>query len=124
MATRRRYVDPETLDFVLEDGNHQADETHVPNVIRLLSLRKGSSPVAPELGNEMWEKLTKLGDGAERRAEQYCVRALRPLTLPRLISDLVVDAEIVGVSGLDVVVSFTDKDGTPEKIRLPVIRGV
>ena len=123
MVAKRRFVDAETLDYTLANGAPSADETHVPTVIRLLSLRYGSCPVAPTLGNKVYGELKKLGDDAPRKTEQFARAALKPLTDSRAISEL----QVVGVVGtlgrLGLDVSFIDQNGEERSLNFPISRG-
>lgn len=122
LVAGRTTIEPEMLDYLIQNGAPREDETHTSTVVLLLLLRRGSCPVAPELGNRMFEELQKLGDGAERQAEAFAREALLPLTRPRAITDLQVTAPVVdGRLCLDV--DFKDKDGRPRSLRLPIARG-
>ena len=123
MPSVRRYIDPDTLDYVIENGEFKKDETHIATVIRLLTLRRGTCIVAPELGNRLFNELENLGNDAKRRAENYCREALEPLTKRRLITELFLDATII-TDGIDpLVVQFKDEIGAPQTLKLPLIRG-
>ena len=122
MPARRRYIDPTTKDYVVENGSPRADSTHVSTAVFLLSLRYGSSAVAPELGNRIYDELDKLTDDAPRRAERFAILALRPLTRTRAITELDVEASVEDGT-LCLEVAFTDKDGVPQSFPFRVARG-
>ena len=122
MPARRRYIDPATNDYLVVNGALRNDETHASTVVLLLTLRKGSCAVAPELGNAIFDELKKLGDGAQRRAEQLAEQALAPLTRSRRITNLnivaTIDADLLSLS-----VEFTDPQGRERTLTLPIPRG-
>ncbi len=123
MPAKRRNLDPSTHDYTVTAGGPVEDTTHTSTVVLLLSLHHGSCAVAPELGNKIWTQLGKLGDGAARKAEQYAVEALRPLTRARLISDVRASAAVSDGGRLGLEVSYTDQNGKPRTLSLPIARG-
>lgn len=112
-------------DYNVVNGSPVEDESHISTVVLLLSLRYGSCPVAPTLGNRIYAELGKLTDDAPRRAEHFARLALQPLTRRRAITELEVVAEedTTRIGVLDLEVTFRDKDGSLRVVRFPISRG-
>lgn len=120
MPAKRRTIDVNG-QYTIENGAPVNDPTHVSSVILLMRMRRGSSPVAPAQGFP-YDSFETLADGVERRAEAATHETLRPLTRPKFITDLAVDATVSG-DALLIEISFKDPNGARRVVQLPIARG-
>ncbi len=123
MPARRRWIDPQSGDYVVELGRPRADATRASQVVFLLLLERGSSAVAPELGNPWLAGERKLGDGADRRIVDDCLSALAPLITPRFIRDVTIEPTISDDGTVELDVSFEDDEDGPQSLNLTLGRG-
>lgn len=121
MPARRRWIDPETGDYVVQRGGPREDSTHISTVVRLLRLRRGSCPTAPEQGFP-YDRFDRLGDGVERAVEGAVRETLLPLTRSGAIRNLLVEAAVEG-GAIALRIDFTDEPGAPQTVRLTLARG-
>lgn len=121
MPAKRRWISAETGDYVVERGGPREDSTHTSSVIRLLRLRRGSCPVAPEQGFP-YDQYDKLGDGVERAIEGDVRDTLKVLTRQQLIRDLVVEATVDGGT-ISLRLDFYDQPGVQQTVDLTLARG-
>lgn len=119
----RRWIDATARDYVIEDGEPRRDETRASQVVYLLALRKGSSAVAPDLGNDWLNDQGKIEPGSERRCAQLCEEALSPLTAPRFIWNLDIGVEIDEGGIALLTVAFEDDTGAVGPLNLTLPRG-
>lgn len=111
-AARRRWIDPQTGDYVVENGGPRADDTRASKVVLRLRMRRGSCPVLPTLGSRL-HLITSNVPGATRLAKAYGREALKDLITSGEIRDVEVEASVITVSGttaLALEVSFCDTD--------------
>lgn len=105
----RRYIDPTSRDFVIENGVSKADPTLGTTVALLLSLERGSCAWAPELGSRLYT-LRHATERAAVLAKAYAAEALVPLRRQGRLPGLVVLATVYGTT-LRIEVAWKAADG-------------
>jgi phage gp46-like protein len=78
MATRSRYIDPETGDYILANGAPTEDTTVASEVVLAIRSRRGSAGATPEFGSRL-HTIKKLVPGADRLAMAYAREAIQHL---------------------------------------------
>jgi|GEM_PF-4607041 len=113
MASRRRTIDPETGDYVVEGGRIVDDSSHTSQVLLAVRMKRGTCAVDRRFGSELF-KIKKLDTRAPRRAQQSVTAALGHLTSRKVIQKLRVTPTVEG-DALAVPIDFEDQDGTPRR---------
>lgn len=110
-AAARRWLDPETGDYIVESGSPRADATRASQVLLRLRMRRGSCPVAPKLGSRL-HTIEKATRGSARLARAHAIEAIADLVERREIREETVDVEVVklptGGAAFAITVEFTD----------------
>lgn len=97
------------------NGRWASDVTQMPAVVIALRTSKGSSPVAPSLGNRSSLNPTKITRSTPQVVENDCRDALSHLTASGLIWKLVVTCVPLAGGAVQTTVSFTDAAGPQSK---------
>lgn len=118
----RRWIDPETRDYVVERGGPRGDSTRAAKVYIQLATRRGSCAVNPKLGSRL-HLITRTGRGVVQRAEAYALECVEDMVRAREIRDVTAVAEVVrdatGVGArLDTTLSFYDSASDPRSVRI------
>lgn len=109
MAARRRYLDPETGDYVLENGGPREDMTPASRVVLRLRTRRGSIPGLPWFGCRLFE-VKKITPSTPMLVKSYVTEALADLVAAGQLPGLQVTATAANGS-LSVEVSYRDPSG-------------
>jgi phage gp46-like protein len=112
-AATRRWIDPTSGDYVVENGGPRADATRASKILLRLRMRRGTCAVLPSLGSRLY-LVTSMTPGAERQARAYAREAIADLIRAGEIRDVAVEAKarmVAGTASLEIEVSFTDTDG-------------
>lgn len=118
-AAARRWLDPDTRDYVVERGGPRADATRASKVLLRMTVKRGSCAVAPTLGSR-FHLIRRDGVGVVQRAEAYGHECVEDLVKRREIRDVGVSATVVRTpsnTALDVVIAFKDTAGDPRSVR-------
>jgi len=118
-ACVRRWIDPETGDYVVESGRPRADTTLASAVLLRLRMRRGSCPLLPTLGSRLY-LIRKNTESALRLAKHYAFEALDDLIRDERITNVAVETEAISIDGgaaLGVTVSFTDGAGDQRTVQ-------
>lgn len=105
-----RFIDPQTRDYIAENGGFRSHRGQMPTVLWLLLTPRGSCAVAPEAGNRFAEVDILVPESA-RRAEQFAFDALKPLIDTSRIWDVKIRISVEG-SAIDGTISFKDSTGS------------
>lgn len=114
----RPYLDPNTMDWVIQNGRLVDDATHASSVLFLIDHQRGTSIVYPNLGSRFWT-IKKILPNTLRTVEIMAKEALFPLIRDRKIFDVVPVATRENKVHIVLKVSWRDargKTGTIEKI--------
>ena len=92
LVRARRWIDAQTLDYVVEGGGLKQDDGFTSQVVLALSTRLGSCQVFPSFGSRLYQ-IKRADETGRRLAEAYARLALAHLT----IKDLTITATIDSV---------------------------
>ncbi len=109
MPARRRYIDAETGDYVLESGGPKNDSTAGSAVVFRFRLQRGSSPLFPTLGSR-FHTIRKLAKDTPRLCEVFAREAVQDLIDRGDITEWSAQGLVEG-SRYGVSASFHDKSG-------------
>ena len=115
MPARRRKIDPETGDYVLEKGRPAEDDTAASAVYLALATPRGSMPIMPRFGSR-FDEVRKIVDDTPRLVEQMAHEALSHLVEGGSIRKLSASATVEG-SYISIDVSYVDRAGRQQAIR-------
>jgi phage gp46-like protein len=110
VPTRRRYLDPQTGDVVLERGSPRSDITVTSVVLMRIRLRRGSSAVAPRLGSRL-HTIDRISAQSERLARDYVRECLSDLVERGDVASLVVTSSRPAPNAIGLEVAFRDRSG-------------
>lgn len=113
-AARRRYIDPATGDYVVENGGPRNDDTVGSQIVLAIGTRRGSCPVAIDLGSRLHE-IRKARAGADRLAAAYIREAISHLIDRGEVQDPTIRVEIEG-GRLDWTLAYHDRAGQRQSI--------
>lgn len=122
----RPLQNPKTGDWTLTLGQRTADDSYKSAVVFAIKQVYGSSPAYPTIGTKFHPKFglfTKMTDDITRRAELEVERALKHLTTPRKITDLVATATASGTL-LTLDVQWKDSKGQRNAEKFSISVGV
>ena len=113
MPAIRRYIDPNTGDYELENGGPKNDSSHASAVVRRIRMRRGSMPSDPNYGSRI--HLVRSTDPAGLRlVEAYAVEAIQDLIDRGLIGGVVAKATKYTGGLVRLVLSYKDASGKPQ----------
>lgn len=111
-AAARRWIDPDSGDYVVENGGPRGDDTRASKIVLRLRMRRGSCAVLPRFGSRL-HLITANAAGSLRMAEAYAREAIADLIRSGEIRDVKITASVISESGttaLGLDVSFRDTD--------------
>lgn len=109
MPAKRRYVDPSTGDYVLENGAPKEADGIAQHVALCLKTRRGSS-IASEWGSR-FHTVNKIVSGTTRLVERYAIEAVQHLIDRKAISDVSARAYLLKRDAIAVELSYKDRSG-------------
>lgn len=107
----RRWLDPMTRDYVVENGRPRGDTSKMQKVLLAIFTELGSCPLDKDLGSRIHE-LKKATTSAARVARGYIFDCLDTMVRGEEITQLEVDVTVAlvdGVNALVYAVSFHDR---------------
>lgn len=113
----RRWLDPQTRDYVVEAGAPRGDDTAASEVVLRVTTPLGSFVPDPTFGSRLFQ-IDRIARGTERRARAFVVEALRPMTKRGVLPELEVEVVRDSVSGLAISIGFKNTSGDPNTVRI------
>lgn len=116
MPTTRRYMDPNTRDYVVASGEYQQDDTPASKVTARLRTKRGSIKVLPNFGS-LLHTIAGSFAGYDLLAKRYATECLDDLVKSGEIRELVVDVDKTVRSALVIIVSYRNRRGRKQTVR-------
>lgn len=117
-AAARRWLDPQTGDYVVENGGPRADTTHASKILLRLRMKRGTCAVLPSLGSRL-HLIKTMTPGSKRLARAYAFEAIDDLIKAKEIRNVEIDVEtsiVAGTASLEIEVRFFDSDNDPRSV--------
>lgn len=114
MAAKRRYIDPATGDYVVENGRLKESQGISATVVLHILTPHGSMAVAPEAGNRIHE-MKKLGHGSAESAKAFLRDSIAFLVERGDVRKLVVKTERVRYE-LQYHLEYEDRSGNAQTV--------
>lgn len=113
LVRARRWIDAQTLDYIVEAGGLKQDDGFTSQVVLVLATRLGSCQVYPSFGSRL-HQIKRADETGRRLAEAYARLAVARLT----IKDLLIRARIdpVRTPGRIALLVQGSKSGLPVSV--------
>lgn len=109
MPARRRYIDPETGDYVIENGGPREADGLAQHIALAFKTRRGTC-IAEGFGSR-FHTVRKIVAGTTRLVEKYAIEAVQHLIDRKAITGASASATLVKKDAISVTLTYKDQSG-------------